>query len=303
VKRTQIPSTQALRTFEAVSRSLSCTHAAQELCLTASAVSKQLQGLEECLGVALFVRGQHGLVLTKAGQSYLACIRPILVKLVEASEMVVRQQGRPQDLQVRLPPSFADRWLLSLYPEFEALNPDLTVQFTASPLPVDSYAFTYDAYVSLGDGIWPGCAADYICGRELILVASPKLFERNPPIRNPAELLDFNLLEHREVPGVWSQAFGILGLRPGRAARISQWDFYSVIIRSVCLGHGLALLPRCYIREEMEAGELVQVLDHHQYSPYGYYFIVPEARQHDASVVRFRNWLRTRRSDGEIPPP
>ena len=49
--------------------------------------------------------------------------------------------------------------------------------------------------------------------------------------------------------------------------------------------------------------ELVQVLDHHQYSPYGYYFIVPEARQHDASVVRFRNWLRTRRSDGEIPPP
>ncbi len=303
MQRTQIPSTQALRVFEAVSRYLSCTHAAQELCLTASAVSKQLQALEECLGAELFTRSQYGLTLTKAGQLYLDCIRPVLVKLVEASEMVARQQARPQDLQVRLPPSFADRWLLSLYPEFRALYPAMDIQFTASPLPIDTFMFTYDAYVSLGNGVWPGCVADYVCGKELILVASRKLLEQNPPIQSPADILNFDLFEHREVPGVWAQAFVMLGLSPGKAVRISQWDFYSVIIRSVCLGHGLALLPRCYIREEIEAGDLVQVLDHRQYSPYGYYFVIPAARRNDVSIARFRDWLRTRRSNGEIPPP
>ncbi|HWQ08297.1 MAG TPA: LysR substrate-binding domain-containing protein, partial [Holophaga sp.] len=259
--------------------------------------------LEECLGVGLFTRTQHGLALTKSGQLYLDCIRPILAKLVEAGEMVARQQARPRNLQVRLPPSFADRWLLSLYPEFRAQHPDMDIQFTASPLPVDASMFTYDAYVSLGNGTWPGCVADYVCGKELILVAGRRLFERNPPIQSPAGILDFDLFEHREVPGVWSQAFGILGLQPGKSVRISQWDFYSVIIRSVSLGHGLALLPRCYIREEIDSGELVQVLDHHQYSPYGYYFIIPAGRQADASIVRFRDWLRTKRSDGELPPP
>ena len=286
-----------------MSRSLNCTRAAQELCLTTSAVSKQLQSLEEGLGATLFLRGQHGLKLTPAGQLYLDCIRPILVKLVEAGEMVTRQQARPQDLQVRLPPSFADRWLLSLYPEFRVLNPDLDIQFTASPLAVDTFSFTYDAYVSLGHGQWPGCVADYVCGRELILVAGKKLLERHPPIASPEELLEFNLFEHREVPGVWQQAFGLLGLAPGASVQLSRWDFYSVLIRSVCLGQGLALLPRCYIREEIESGELVQVLGHRQFSPYGYYFIVPEARKDIPSVVRFRNWLRTKRSDGENPPP
>jgi len=286
-----------------VSRSLNCTHAAQELCLTTSAVSKQLQSLEDSLGATLFIRCQHGLKLTKAGHLYLDCIRPILVKLEEASEMMARQQARPQDLQIRLPPSFADRWLLSLYPEFHMLNEDMEVQFTASSLPVDSFSFTYDAYVSLGHGVWPGCAADYICGKELILVAGRKLIGCNPPIRSPAELLGFNLLEHREVPGVWRQAFELLSLDPGTSTQISQWDFYSVIIRSVCLGQGVALLPRCYIREEIESGEIVQILGHAQYSSYGYYLVVPETHQDSTSVTRFRNWLRTKRSDGENSPP
>lgn len=299
--RTQIPSTQALRVFEVAARYLNCTHAAQELCLTTSAVSKQLQSLEDSIGIELFIRSKHGLLLTEAGQLYLDCIKPAMSKLMEAGVRVTRQQLRPQELQIRLLPAFADRWLLSRYSTFCDANPDVRIQFNTSLLPDETFPFTFDAYVCLGEGVWPGCVAEYICGSELVLVASPKLFERHPAVQSPAELLDFTLFEHTEVPQVWSQAFEILGLKPERPSHIVQWDFYSVIIRSACVGHGLALIPRCFITEELTAGELVQVLDHRQISSYGYYFVVSEGREDDVSIARFRDWLRSRKADGERP--
>jgi LysR family glycine cleavage system transcriptional activator len=300
--RTQLPSTQSLRVFEVVARYLNCTHAAQELCLTASAVSKQLQSLEDTLGVELFLRGRHGLTLTGAGQVYLDSIKPLMIKLVEAGERVNGAQPLAQDLHLRVPPAFADRWLLPRFAEFSGANPDVRIHLDASAMRDENLLVTYDLYVRFGRGSWPGCVADYLCGRHMVIVASPGLLRREPPLRAPADLLRHTLFEHSWVPMGWAQAFENLGVKPERAPAIVQWDFYSVIIRSACVGHGLSLVPRCFVAEELAKGELVQVLDYSHCNDFGYYLVFAEGRAADPGIARFRDWLRSCRSAGEDPP-
>jgi DNA-binding transcriptional LysR family regulator len=295
----QIPSTQALKVFEASARLLNITHAAEELCLTPSAVSKQLQSLEESVGVALFMRGKQGLRLTDAGQVYLDCIKPAMNKLAEAMVKISRQISRDRELQVRVLPSFADRWLIPRYPEFTRAHPEARIRFNTSINPDEIFPFTYDAYVALGEGSWPGCVADYLCGSQLDLVASPKLLATQPPIRAAGDLARFTLLEHTDIPLVWAKAFEDLGLKPGGGIRIDPWDFYSVIIRCACAGLGIALLPRCFIAQELGAGDLVRILDYSQRSTFGYYFLVSRTHQDDPAISRFRNWLLARRGEGE----
>jgi LysR family transcriptional regulator, glycine cleavage system transcriptional activator len=301
--KTQLPSTQSLRAFEAVARYLNCGQAALELCLTPSAVSKQLQSLEDCLGMELFVRGKHGLVLNEAGQAYWKAVRAIMRQLEEAGERVVRQGHHLQDLDVRVLVAFAERWLLPRYSAFAEANPDLKVHFDTSAMHDEDLPCSYDAYIRYGTGYWPGCVADYLAGRHLVIVASPDLLRRNRPIETPAGLAGFALFGHSWIPAAWSDAFRTLGVPHEALPPVKNWDFFSMTIRSACVGHGLALVPQCFVTGELERGELVQILGYRQESPFGYYFVFSESRQDDATLGRFRNWLRSRRGEGEEAPP
>jgi DNA-binding transcriptional LysR family regulator len=295
----QIPSTQALRVFEVVARYLNCTHAAQELFLTPSAVSKQLQSLEDAVGVALFTRGQHGLNLTSSGQLYLDCIRPVMAKLAEAGERVAEHQLHAQELYLRVPPAFADRWLLPRFSAYVDANPDQPIHIDASAMRDENLLLTYDLYVRFGKSPWPGCVADYLCGRQLIIIASPALLSRPPGFHGPADLPRFALYEHSWLPHGWAKAFEDLGIRPDRSTKVVQWDFYSVIIRAACVAQGLCLVPKCFVTEELAKGDLVQVLDYSQRYDVGYHLVFAEERKSDPSIARFRNWLLTVQGDGE----
>jgi DNA-binding transcriptional LysR family regulator len=294
--RTQIPSTQALRAFESAARYLNCAHAAQELCLTTSAVSKQLQSLENCLGVELFSRGKFGLTLTEAGQIYLDCTKVALAKLTEGGVKVARQKRQSEILQVQVLPTFAERWLLSRYSEFSDSNLTGKIQFSIYPMVQqdETFPYMYDGYICFGAGDWPGCIADYLCGKELVLVAGKTLLDRKPPIRSAADLANFSLIEHSEVTSAWPQAFEALKIKPESIDHIIKWDFYSVLIRGVCVGLGLALIPRCFIVEQLRSGELVQVLNYSQQNTFGYYLVFTEGNKNNKLLNRFRVWLKAR---------
>ena len=272
---------------------MNCAHAAQELCLTTSAVSKQLQSLENCLGVELFARGKFGLTLTEAGQIYLACTRAALSKLTEGGVKVARQKRQSETLQVQVLPTFAERWLLPRYSELSDSNLTGKVQFSIYPMVQldETFPYMYDAYICFGEGEWAGCKADYLCGKELVLVASKALLDRKPPIQSAADLATFTLIEHSEVPTAWPKAFEALKIKPESVDHIIKWDFYSVLIRGVCVGLGLALIPRCFIVEQLQSGELVQVLDYSQQNPFGYYLVFTEENKNNKLLTKFRSWL------------
>src|SRR5215831_11053814 len=89
-----LPPLDLLRGFEAAARHLSFTRAAQELFLTQSAVSRQVQALEEFLGVPLFERRHKALALTEAGQSYYRTVASSLDTIREATRKLRETRTR-----------------------------------------------------------------------------------------------------------------------------------------------------------------------------------------------------------------
>jgi DNA-binding transcriptional LysR family regulator len=299
VLKAHIPSTQSLLAFEALARLQNCRKAGLELCLTTGAVSKQIQALETLLGLDLFTRSQQGMVLTVTGRDYLELIQPALARITEAGLMVTRQRAHSQLLNIQVPPSFADRWLLPRHADLTQSELGGKILFSTYPFsqPDPGFPFLYDAYVCIGRGDWSACRVAYICGRELVLVASPRLLARMPPISTAADLAGFPILEHSELPLLWVHALANLGLKPDQLSHTTPFDFYSVLIRSTTVGLGLALLPRCFIPGELQSGELVPVLDYRQKDQYGYYFVYRKGQRNEGLVRQLGKWLNSHRTD------
>src|SRR5690554_1110461 len=105
-----LPPLNAVRAFEAAARHESFSRAADELWVTAAAVSQQVKSLEEWLDVRLFDRQPRGLALTAAGRVYMGRLTDLLDRLAEATE-VVKSLGHTSILTVATTPGFAAMWL------------------------------------------------------------------------------------------------------------------------------------------------------------------------------------------------
>ena len=115
-----LPSLNSLKAFEAAARHLSFTRAAGELSVTQGAVSRQVKQLEEHLSVALFHRQHRRLTLTRQG-------RLLVQPLARAFDIMAHAVGRlrqgPQDLNLKVHPTFAIRWLIPRLHRFQASHP------------------------------------------------------------------------------------------------------------------------------------------------------------------------------------
>ena len=166
------PSLTDLQAFEVAARHSSFTRAAQELCVTQGAVSKQVKHLEAFVGVELFLRIRQGLVLTEAGRAYLAKIQAGLGQIEAATVELIAHQGRGGTLNLTCMPTFGARWLIPRLTAFMRQRPDIHVEFlphrqaTISPPRAGRRR-------ALRRGLWPGSGADYIVGRDIVPVYSP----------------------------------------------------------------------------------------------------------------------------------
>lgn len=169
------PSLTDLQAFEVAARHSSFTRAAQELCVTQGAVSKQVKHLEAFVGVELFLRIRQGLVLTEAGRAYLAKIQAGLGQIEAATVELIAHQGRGGTLNLTCMPTFGARWLIPRLTAFMRQRPDIHVEFLPHRQGYDFSAPELDAAVRFGEGLWPGSGADYIVGRDIVPVYSPRL--------------------------------------------------------------------------------------------------------------------------------
>src|SRR5712671_3365638 len=126
-----LPALDFFRGFEAAARHLSFTKAAEELSVTQSAVSRQIQTLEGRLGVALFVRRNRGLALTIAGEQMFRAAASALRVLREAAESIA--PGSAQKLvTVTSSIAFCSLWLIPRLSAFRLLQPDVDVRISAN---------------------------------------------------------------------------------------------------------------------------------------------------------------------------
>ncbi|MEM7225999.1 MAG: transcriptional regulator GcvA [Pseudomonadota bacterium] len=297
-----IPSTAALRAFEAAANRLNFTAAARDLNLTQGAISHQIRDLEARLGTPLFARRGRGLALTQAGQSYLPFVREALERLRAGAE-AIRPTSRPTVLTVSVSPNFATKWLVPRLGAFLADHPDLDLRISAAMAHVDFAGDGIDLAVRHGTGSWPELAVTKLCSEELFPVCSPALLANGPPLKSPADLARQVLIQDRsrEGWGHWLQraAPGLEGIDLDHGPVFNQT---SLAIDAAVAAQGVALARSALAALDLAAGRLVRPLNEAVPAEFAYWIVCPKARAELPKIRRFTKWLlQTAEADQDRP--
>ena len=132
--RRNLPSFSSIRAFEAAARHLSFKHAAEELCLTQSAISHQIKSLEEFLDKKLFIRHAKSVELTLPGAEYLEMVS-CLLDGIETATLKIKGSKTDGCLNVQAHPAFISCWLLPRVNQFNQLYPDIELNLWPVPAP------------------------------------------------------------------------------------------------------------------------------------------------------------------------
>ena len=186
-----VPSTAALRAFEAAARHLSFTAAAVELGRTQGAVSHQIRELESRLGVTLFARRARGIALTEPGRIYLPFVRESLDRL-RAGYNALRPAAADDVLTVSCSPNFAAKWLVPRLGEFIASHPDIDLRISATHHHVSFGGDGIDMAVRHGNGNWPKLSVSRLCRETLFPVCSPHLTPSTDQISCVHDLAEYH---------------------------------------------------------------------------------------------------------------
>jgi len=300
--RRNIPSTQALACFEVAARHESYTRAAQELSLTQSAVSRQILALEEFLGVQLFRRTRHGVVLTPAGAHYGRQVARWLQGLERDTLDVMAHQGEGGTLSLAAVPTFATRWLIPRLPRLAQQHPDIVVHIETQTRPFLFADTTFDAALYAGTpeqvANWPGIQAQWLMNEDVVPVCSPRLLEaaaqrgrgRAYQTVPPEALAGLPLLQQSTRPYGWRQWFEAMGVEAPQALDGPRYELFSMLAEAATHGMGVALIPPLLIEAELARGELVVACARALRGERGYYLISP-AQPQPPVLAAFSAWL------------
>lgn len=292
-----IPPLNPLRAFEAAARHLSFTRAAEEMCVTPSAVSHQVKVLEDNLGITLFVRDTKSLVLTSAGKAYLPGVQEAFRQLVQATYRVQRERQVPA-LKVNLPPTFAVKWLMPRMGRFMARHPDIDLRVSTSKNISDFTRDDVDVEVRYGRGDYPGLHAELCLPVEVSPVCSPALLQGPVPLASVDDLRHHTLLHddstYDDVSNpdwaTWLAHAGASGIDTSRGP--SFWPSH-LVINAAILGLGVALAKRNWFSDDIAEGRLVEPFPELALPvQFAYYLVYPEERVEDARIQAFMTWVR-----------
>ena len=286
--KSNFPSLNALRAFEAAGRRLSFTQAARELNVTQGAVSRQIKQLETDLGLSLFVRRHRSLELTDQGTLFLPPLSRAFGIMADAIEALGHQQ---RDLNLKVHPTFAIRWLIPRLHRFQAQHPDIRVRLTTSSINVDFSRENFDAGITHLGSERPGIVRTPILEEKLVPVCAPGLLEKGPPLAVPEDLSQHPLLHNNpnlKEWQAWARQMGVesLGLKHGQVFEVDD-----AALQAAVAGLGVALGDCFLIREELSAGRLVTPLGHLPFKTGHYYFSRPDKTGSAPGIRAFQDWL------------
>jgi DNA-binding transcriptional LysR family regulator len=296
-----LPALDLLKSFEAAARHLSFTRAGQELFLSQSAISRQIQALESQLGVALFHRRVRALLLTEAGQSYYREISEALQKLREATARLSRTQPDGA-VTVTTTLTFASFWLVPRLSDFQGKHPEIAVHLAADNAIRDMKKSGLDVSIRYTTRRMAGEGAVKLFGERVLPVCSPALLARQA-ISGPEDFAKFTLLHYedheRRTPWLsWDVWFEVMRLRPVKGRSSLVFSHYDQLMRAAVDGQGVALGRVPLVEELIRSGKLATPLHGTRYSMGAnnrayWLLLAPEAARRP-NVLTFATWLRDR---------
>ncbi|WP_430474204.1 transcriptional regulator GcvA [Thalassospira lucentensis] len=287
----RIPSLKALSCFEQTARFGSASRAAEELYLTQSAVSRQIQGLETWLGCKLFNREKQRLVLTLEGESYLQSIRPALDQLESATLTLLSGGSESGVLTVAAPPTFGSRCLIPLLPNFRNKHPEIAINFISRIGMPDFDREQIDIAVLFGEGHWSGLDAHILHGEEMVPICGPQLIAHMDRAPTADDLRHFPLLHITTRPRGWADWLNASGLRDIDGENGPKFEHFTMAIQAAAAGLGVALLPTFAIEDELKSGRISAPFGPPKASPFHYYACCPTGRARLPKIRAFMNWL------------
>ena len=293
----RLPSLDLLKGFEAAARLLSFTKAGDELFLSQSAVSRQIQELEEQLGVRLFERRHRALELTEAGQALHAASAQVLATMRAVTDRLRAGRGR-QTLAVTTTQAFASLWLIPRLAGFTRTHAELDVRISAETRVLDLERDGLDLAIRHGPATLAGSDAVRLFGERVFPVCSPKLMkDAKRPLRVPADLRHHVLLKYDDPEGrhpwlhwkTWLEIERLTDLRPAGSLSFSGYD---QIIPAAIAGHGVALGRSPLVREAIASGELVAPFKRSADPARAYYAVLSKNSAGRPEVADFVAWLK-----------
>jgi LysR family glycine cleavage system transcriptional activator len=294
-----------LRAFEAVARRLSFSAAAEELHLTQSAISRQIQSLEQELGAPLFNRGTRHVELSAAGSTLRHVVGQWLDQLDRAVREIRSRGGRPR-VSVSTFASFASLWLMPRLAAFQKEHPDFDIRLSATDRLEALDEPELDALLRYCE---PGDAppmAERLFGEWITPVASARLLEQSrsgtaPPLGRPTDLAQHTLLEEDDPRPInafplswrrWLDAHNCAGLQPLRWLYL---NFTHQQVQGALAGQGIALARVALVHDLLERGELVELFEGRcRLSCSATYYLVPlPLARARPELQRFMDWARS----------
>jgi LysR family transcriptional regulator, glycine cleavage system transcriptional activator len=297
--RRYLPTIASLLALEALDRLGSASAAAEELSLTQSAISRQLQVLEGQMGVQLLLRDRRQLRLTPAARDYVRQVRGALQLLAQAS---VKLQANPTggSLNLAILPAFGMHWLAPRLGDFAARHPEVTVNLSTRLRPFDFEGEAFDAAIHYGQRDWPGVDYLPLMTERVIPVCAPGLMAGAPD--GAAALAGFPLLHLETRPDAWERWMAAQGVA-APMARGMILDQFATMTQAAIHGLGIALLPEYLAERELAEGRLVPAFASALQSVGSYYLVWPANRPGRQPLVSFRLWLEGQVGAGSAAAP
>lgn len=295
--KTTLPPLKSLRYFRVSGRHLSFKDAAEELCVTPSAVSHQIRNLESALGLRLFERRTRSLEFTAAGARYFRVLDNLFARLESETDQLRAEFGRSV-LRLNVPPFLASEMLLPKMGALQQCLPDTDIRITTQPSRMKDHPAEADVSILLDRTPDKRLLTHRLFERRLVAACSPAYRKKNP-VRTFEELDGQLLIAHENRPDAWDDFARSLGARPPRARNILRFDSMSDVVRAAGQGLGIALVSWPLGRWRFEAGELVRALDHEMDTGERFHLACRPDDAERADVAQLVGWLlHSFRDDG-----
>ncbi len=286
-----IPPLNPLRVFEVVARTENLTAAACELHVTQSAVSRQIAVLETYLGLELFRRERHGVLLTRAGKDYAEQVVPAFAAIAAATEKLTKANAQG-GLRLRTYTTFAAKWLIPRLPDFKQRHPDIDVRISNAVPDVDFDRDAVDVAIQFGDGGWPRVHTDLLFPDEIEPVCSPAYLNREGGQKSAEAVLRKRLLVSQYRRSDWDDWLAANNLQE-QAAQAERMAFSSSILtwQAALDGLGVAIGQTALLTTELESGQLVRPFHRPLKRSKAHYLVRPRLQRESRKVMAFRDWI------------
>lgn len=291
-----LPPLNALRAFEAAARSGSYVAAAEELGVSAAAVSQQIRKLEDHLGKQMFVRLNNRVVLTDAGHALLDGVAAGLQLISDTTEQLVSSRSKSR-LVLSTIESVAEKWFLPRLAAYARTHPDFRFDVRVEPDPVDFARHDIDLRIAYDSLQYPEQAIVSLGRDHAVPVCSPDYLARNPVLRdNMASVSADDLLHTNWGPNfgsqpTWAAWFAKAGLTPPSLTRGFQAGNSGLVLDLASQGLGVALGQLMMAGDAIAAGRLVVLSNVSLPLAHDYCLVFPRAKSRNRQLAALVDWL------------